>query len=334
MASTYKDIQRITGLSLSTISKYFNGGNVLAENRKAIENATKKLNFRMNDFARGLKSKRSKTIGVLIPELNSTFHTSIIADVEKILRSHGYGTIICDSHLDKNGEKDALEFLLGKMVDGIITIPYDKSGEHLKLADKYGVPVVLIDRLVSGYKTDSVIVDNSGAAAMAVDEFVKNGHTRIAILCGPDGVYTMKNRMAGFKKALEKNKISIEKKYFVSEEMTIGGGYRGAKTLLSLSNPPTALFCANYEIMIGAVIAINETGVKVPDDISLIGLDNLMLARIVKPTLTIIVQPMREIAENAARLMLDRLVPERRHSIRTVELSVTLVKGHSVKKLK
>lgn len=205
MAATYKDIQRLTGLSLSTISKYFNG-NVLEENRKAIEHAIVKLDFRMNEFARSLKSKRSKTIGVLIPELSSTFHTAIIADVEDILRTYGYSTIVCDSRLNKRMEIDALEFLLGKMVDGVITVPFDKSGEHLRMADERKVPVVLIDRLASDYKADAVIVDNAGAAEMAVKEFVGNGHQRISILCGPDGIFTMKSEWTGLK--------AREKSYF------------------------------------------------------------------------------------------------------------------------
>jgi LacI family transcriptional regulator len=333
MAATYKDIQRLTGLSLSTISKYFNGGNVLDANRKAIDRAIVKLDFRMNEFARSLKSKRSKTIGVLIPELNSTFHTSIIADVEDILRQHGYGTIVCDSHLDKRMEKDALEFLLGKMVDGIITIPFDKSGEYLKSANERNVPVVLIDRLETDFKTDAVIVDNSGAAEMAVKEFVDNGHRRIAILCGPDGIFTMKARMDGFKRALLKNQIEHIQEYLISEKMTISGGYEGAKRLMKLEKPPTALFCANYEITLGAIIALNESGVKIPNDLSIIGFDNLMLAQVVQPTLTMIVQPMREIAENAAKMMLARLQSEKTDGTKIIELSASMTRGHSVCKL-
>ncbi len=333
MAATYKDIQRMTGLSLSTISKYFNGGNMLDANRKAIDRAIVKLDFRMNEYARGLKSKRSKTIGILIPELNSTFHTSIIADVEDILRAHGYGIIVCDSRLNRQMEREALEFLLGKMVDGIITIPFDKSGECFKLADERNVPVVLIDRLVTDYKADAVIVDNNSAAKMAVEEFVENGHRRIAILCGPSEIFTMKARMDGFKNALIQHQIDLAKEYLISGEMTINGGYEGMKRLLQLKNLPTALFCANYEITLGAVIALNESGVRIPDDLSLIGFDNLTLAHVIRPTLTIVVQPMHEIAENAANLMLDRLKSGKTDVARTMELSVSIARGHSVCKL-
>lgn len=330
MAATIKDIRKLTGLSLSTISKYLNGGNVREENKKAIEEAIEKLDFRVNEFARSLKTNRSKTIGVLIPELNSTFHTTIIADVENILRKHGYGIIICDSWLNKDIEKQALEFLLSKMVDGIITIPYDKSGEHLKAADKCDVPVVLIDRLTTDYKTDAVIVDNSGASEKTVSEFIAKGHSRIGIICGPDGIYTMQERMLGFRKILEKNNIPIDENLIAIEDLTISGGYNGIKRLLSQNPAPTAIYCTNYEITLGAIIAINEIGVKIPQDLSLIGFDNLELSQIVKPKLTIIMQPMRKIAEAAAKLMIDRLENKDVKESRIIQLDTTLELGESV----
>ena len=333
MAATYKDIQKMTGLSLSTISKYFNGGNVLDENREAIDRAIIKLDFRVNEFARGLKSRRSKTVGMLIPELNSVFHTSIMADVEDYLRQKGYGTIVCDCHLDRSMEKEALEFLLGKMVDGIITIPFDKSGGHLKLAQERNIPVVLIDRLTTDFKANAVIVDNCGASELAVAEFAKNGHDRISIICGPDDIYTMKGRMEGFQKAMQKSGIPIDKAFMNSVNMTVAGGYEVAKRIISIPRRPPALFCAKYEITLGTMIAINELGIKIPDDISIIGFDNLMLARVIKPQLTMVVQPMREIAENAARLMLDCLEKKEVSGNHIIELPTHLMEGASVKKL-
>jgi len=139
--------------------------------------------------------------------------------------------------------------------------------------------------------------------------------------------------MDGFKRALEKNQIELTPEYLISEKMTISGGYEGAKHMMELENPPTALFCANYEITLGAIIAINESGVKIPNDLSVIGFDNLMLAQVVQPTLTMIVQPMREIAENAAQMMLDRLESQKTGGIKTIELSASMTRGHSVRNM-
>lgn len=334
MAATYKDIQRETGLSLSTISKYFNGGSMREKNRKAIEEAIEKLDFRVNEFARGLKSHRSRTIGVLIPELSGTFHTTIIADVEEYLRAHGYGTIICDCHLDRDRERSALTFLLDKMVDGIITVPLDKHGEHLALARQREVPVVLIDRLVSDFKTDAVITDNESAGELAVTELAGAGHRRIAMLTGPSGIFTMNRRTAGFLQALERHGIAHRPEYIIANDMTVEGGYKGVRTLLKMKEPPTAIFCANYEITLGAVIALNEMGVRIPQQISLVGMDNMMLSQLVNPQLTLVMQPMQQIAQSAAQLMLDRLEgSDRAVGSRTVELPLTIVRGNSVQKL-
>ena len=331
MAATYKDIQKETGLSLSTISKYFNGGKMRDKNRKAIEKAIQKLDFRVNEFARGLKSRRSHTIGVLIPELISTFHTAIIADMEEYLRANGYGIIICDCHLDRERERDALTFLLDKMVDGIITVPYDKRGEHLALARQREVPVVLIDRLASEFKTDAVITDNESAGELAVGELAAAGHRRLAILSGPDGIYTMNRRMEGFVQALQRHALPVDSELLMTTEMTAEGGYNGLRRLMERPDPPTGLFCANYEITLGAVIALNEMGIHIPDQLSLIGMDNLMLSQLVHPKLTLVMQPMQLIAQSAAQLMLDRLQGSvQAASSRTVEFPLTLVRGDSV----
>lgn len=326
MAGTYKDIQKMTGLSLSTISKYFNGGNMREQNRLAVEKAIAELDFRVNDLARGLKSRRSRTIGVLLPELNSTFHTAIIAEVEKILRRHGYGTIICDSHLDAAQEQQALQFLMDKMVDGIIAVPYDKTGKSLAIAKEREIPVVLIDRLLPGY--DAVILDNEGASRLAVQEFIACGHREIGLLCGPDGIYTMRARRRGFEHALREYGLSA--RHIVSGQVTVQGGYESAMLLLRGPQRPTAVFCSNYEITLGTVIALNECNLHVPDQISLIGFDNLELAQVVKPALTMVVQPMQEIASAAASRMLCLLEGPSNKTPQIKTLCAELVRGQSV----
>jgi len=134
MAATYKDIRRMTGLSLATISKHFNGGNVTYANRVLIEHAARDLGYRVNDFARGLRSRRSMTLGVVLAELNSTFNTTIVSAMEERLREAGYGTIICDSRGSSQAEAESIRFLIGKMVDGIVIVPVGDDVEGLDAA--------------------------------------------------------------------------------------------------------------------------------------------------------------------------------------------------------
>lgn len=329
MAATYHDIQRLTGLSLSTISKYFNGGSVRPATEAAISEAAQALNFRVNDFARGLKSKKSRSIGLLIPELDSTFHTTIMRHISETLRMRGYSCIVVDCNADRQVELDAMGFLLDKMVDGVITIPYDKSGAPLKLAMDRDIPVVLVDRLIPGFKADAVILDNQRAGALAAGHLLSHGHRRIGMVSGPAGIYTMQHRRQGFCDALKAAGALNE--YLVTDaEFSVEGGYRAALELLSNHSRPTALFCANYELTLGAIIAMNELGLRWPDDLSLLGFDNLVLARVLKPALTTIAQPMEQMAATAAALMLDRLEQGPAPGTHTIELAPTLVQGASV----
>ena len=333
MAATYKDIQRLTGLSLATISKYFNGGAVRQENRQAIEEAIRQLDFHVNAYARSLKSKRSKLIGGLIPELDSTFNTRMMADVEEYLRQQGYGLIICDSRLDQDSEKEALDFLLSRMVDGIITIPYDKSGQHLEEARNRDVPVVLLDRLTTEYETDAVVLENADAARMAAEAFIKSGHKDIAIINGPGSLFTMQERMRGFQETLAAHKIPIRPEWMIDGPMTIDGGYENTKLIMSLWHRPTALFCANYEITFGAMMALNELGIRIPDEISMIGFDNLPLARVIKPRLTMIMQPMETLAHRAAELLIERIEGNAPQTPRIVRMQAELVAGESIREI-
>lgn len=334
MIATYKDIQKETGLSLSTISKYFNGGSLREKNVKAIEAAIKKYSYRRNDFARALKTHKSFSIGILIPELTITFDTTIISGIEQILRKKGYSTIICDCRRDKDIEVESLRFLLDKMVDGIITVPCNKSGEHLQMARDRNVPVVMIDHLTSGFKTDAVIVDNRKAGEIAVTEFQEYNHKKIAIICGPKNTYTMDERMNGFINTLNSRGITAESSYIKRGSMTVDGGVKMMKELLLLNDPPTAVFCVNYELTLGAVIALNETGKKIGEDISLIGFDNIMmLSQLVVPTLSIITQPMDKLSVFAAKLMMEKLENPDDSTYKTIECNINYVKGGSVKRL-
>lgn len=332
MAKTYLDIQKMTGLSLSTISKYFNGGKLRDENRAAIERAIEKLDYRVNEFARGLKSKRSRKVGVLIPELSSTFHTVIMSEVCHLLRQAGYDTVVCDCHLDKQVEHDAFGFLLNRMVDGVITIPLNQRGDHLKEAARRGVPVVLVDRLASEFRTDAVIVDNVSAGGMAAEALLAHGHRRIGLITGLPDIYTMRARAQGFQSALIQSGVALDPALTREIEFTVDGGYQAAMALLTMREPPSALFCANYDLMLGMIMALNELGLRIYEDISVVGIDDLTLSRVIKPRLTMIMQPMQEIAAQASRLMMERLegpVP----GIRLVELPTELIQGASIKRV-
>ena len=335
MAATMKDIARQTGLGLATISRYLNGGKVKEQNRKAIEAAITELNFTVNEFARSLKTSKSKTIGVIIPELNNTFVASIITVMEDILRKNGYGVIVCDCNTNENLEREAVSFLVNKTVDGIINMPVCRDGSHLQPAFDKNLPVVLIDRTISTVhnNVDAVVVDNVQAAENATLHLIENGHRQIGIIVGPRDVFTSQQRLLGYNKAYEKNGLDAESKYIAFSEYSVQGGYESMNRLLAEHSGLTAVFVTNYEMTLGAIIAINEAGIKLPAELSIIGFDNLELSQVVKPKLTIIAQPLEEIGEQAAARMLSRLAGDTPEEPQIITLSTRLQLGESVMKI-
>ena len=329
MAATMKDIARRTGLGLATISSYFNGGNVREKNRIKIEEAIQELHYEVNEVARGLKTNATKTIGVVIPELNNTFCAEIITGMEDVLRSHGYATIVCDCRTDKKLERDAVEFLSRKRVDGIISMPVE--GNHLKKFQKTGKPIVLIDRRIRELSCDSVLVDNEKAAEDAMRVFFQAGHRKIGIIGGPEEISTAQERLQGYRNAYEKENIPVRESLIYHGDYTIQGGVQGIEKLVADNPDMTAVFVTNYEMTMGAIIGVNELGIRIPDQLSVIGFDNLQFARACNPKLTIVSQPTEKIAHEVAEIILDRLNQEEKEKKPVSEkLCTEMIQGRSV----
>lgn len=324
--SSYKDIKQETGLSLATISKYFNGGNVREANRVAIEEAARSLNFRPNGFARSLRLRRSHTLGVLLPVLQNEFHLTIIAGVEEALRAEGMSIIVAPS---PRGEDEAVALLLSRMVDGIIAVPSLHDGEPLNdAADR--VPVVLIDWDAPVPKADRVFLDNIAAGAMGARHLLDHGHRRLGIVGGDRAISTMRLRADGALDQLTKGGGDLEPSLVPTGPLTVDAGQAAMNRLLALHPRPTGVFALNYELTLGALIAINQSGLRLGRDISFIGFDSAELARATNPRLTVVTQPTRDIAAEAAALTLRRLQGRDPEPAETRLMSPQLLAGQSV----
>ena len=333
MATTIKDIANKTGLGLATISSYLNGGNVREKNRIKIEKAIKELDYQVNEMARGLKTNKTKTIGVVIPELNNVFCTEIIIEMEDILRKHGYATIVCDCRTNKELEKDAIEFLYRKRVDGIINMPVNIDSTHLTPFIRGKKPIVLIDRKINGLDCDCVLVDNLNAVKEAIGILIEGGHTKIGMICGPEEIFTAQERLLGYRLALIEAGIAVEERLIAHGDYTIQGGVKCIEELIKRNPDMTAVFISNYEMTMGTVIGINENGIKIPEDLSVIGFDNIEFARACKPKLTIVTQPTKEIAVYLAQIMLERLQGESEGK-KIIKLKTGLLDGKSIQEIK
>jgi len=330
IAATMKDVAEYAGLSIATVSKYINGIKVREENKKRIDEAIKALDFRVNEIARGLKTKKTATVGVLIPSLENIFATSIVSKVESILLQYGYSTIVCDYRHNKELENRKFDFLRNKQVDGIILVPYGISESKIIEALKEGVPVILIDRSIRGVDCDVVLTDNLNAAYNALELLITKGHRRIGIICGPQDIYTAQERLKGYIRIHEDYELEIDEALIKYGDYEIQSGIALMNEFLDQQNPPSAVFVTNYEMTLGAIMALNSRSIAVPDEISIIGFDNIQLANVVKPKLSIVVQPMQQIGEFAANLLIKRMKGDNSGFPAMMRLKTEILEGDSV----
>lgn len=334
IAATIKDVAKYTGLSIATISKYINGGNVLVNNKKIIDEAIKALDFKVNEIARGLKTNKTMTIGVLIPDFKNIFFTTIVSNIENVLIQNGYSTIICDYKNDIALEKEKFNFLVNKQVDGIIIIPQGDNARHIKEQLKKNMPLVLLDRALEGVECDTILVDNMNASYNAVEHLVTNGHKSIGIITGPDDIFTAVERLKGYIRVHEDYSMKVDEALVKKGDNDVEGGYRCINELLDSNTTPTAVFVTNYEMTLGAIMALNERNIKIPDELSVVGFDNLHMAKIVKPSLSIVVQPMEQIGDIAANTILKRLKGDMSNYPSMLRLKTELMINQSVKDLR
>lgn len=307
MAATIKDIREKTGLSLATISKYLNGGNLRPENRAKIEAAVAELHYEVNELARGLVTSRTQTIGMVVYGVENLFCGRLIKYVGESLRRRGYGLLICDSNNSAQAEAENVRFLLSKKVAGILVIPVSQDPAFLEPARRAGVPVTLLDRVLPGGGFDCVRIDNYTAALHAVSFLLEKGHRRIAVISSDERLYTGWQRYKGYEAAMKAAGISPVEGYRRTGTHAIGFGHDSMRRLLNLPEPPTAVFMTNYEISLGAVMAVHEAGAACPEQISLLSFDDLLLGHIVEPQLHTVVQPMQQMGDKAVSLLLDRI---------------------------
>lgn len=330
IAATMKDVAKHSGLSIATISKYINGIPVREENQKRIEEAIKALDFRVNEIARGLKTKKTATVGILIPSLENIFSTSIVSTVESILLQNGYSTIICDYQQNTALENQKFEFLMNKSVDGMILVPQGIDESKVMEALERDVPVILIDRSIKGIDCDVVLADNLNAAYNAVELLITKGHRRIGIICGPQNIYTAQERLKGYIRIHEDYQLEIDRELIKYGDYQIQSGIALMNEFLDQENAPTAVFVTNYEMTLGAVMALNSRNIAIPEELSLIGFDNIQLANVVKPRLAIVVQPMQQIGDTAANLLLRRMKGDRSGFPSMFRLKTEIFEGESI----
>lgn len=312
MAATIKDVAKETGLSIATISKYMNGGQVLPKNKNAIEKAFKKLKYFPNDSARALKTSRTYTIGVVCGIGWNPHSAELIGYLERIFTTKGYNiSLVTYGEVGKedSGKKieRQLQFLVDSGVDGLIMTPVGTEKYLWNFLSELKIPIVLLESNGVHFSADCVQVNCTGGSYDIVEYLIQMRHRKIAILAGPSYKLTASERVKGYCRAFEDYNLPVQKEYIIEGDYTAEEGYRGFMKLWNMKERPTAVFASNYHICIGMMEAVNELGIQIPDDISLVTFDDFLLSEMVQPHLTSIRQPLREMAEESSELLLRRI---------------------------
>ena len=332
MAATIKDIKEETGLSLATISKYLNGGKVLEENAQRIRAAVEKLHYQPNEMARSLVTNRTHTVGIICYSVAALFAGMMIKHVGDYLRQKGYGVLICDSDNSDALQEENIRFMINKKVDGIILIPVSAKPTALHLAKEAHIPLVLLDRDVKGGGYDTVTVNNYEASVKLVECLTEKHHEKIALISSEAHLSHVERNRAYFD-VMHREGLTINPEYIFLDAHSVEAGYSLMKKLLDLPERPTAVFSTGYDFNLGIVTALNEAGLKLPDEMSVVGFDDLLLPRILHPQLTVMAQPMEELGVAAAALLLKRIEKKSTDKVEHVVLKTKLLEGNSVMEL-
>lgn len=306
--ATIKDVARLADVSLATVSKYINGGRLRPDNAAAIARAIAQLDYRVNPHARGLKSQIGRAVGILLPDMTAPFYGSVVTAIDRVLRERGIHTLIACYGADHGLEREKLHFLLSNGIAGLIYVPEDLSCEEFgELTAHWGIPTVQVDRLIPEVECDAVLVDNTDAAYHAVSHLIENGHTRIAAITGPKSVFSSKERLVGYLRALSDHGLIYDDTLVISEKNDFATGYLGFDRLMSLQAPPTAVFTSNYDITMGLTTAARERGYHLPEDLDIVGFDCGDICAMMRPPLPVMQQPEQQIGQLAAEYLLQRM---------------------------
>lgn len=332
---TINDVARLAGVSTTTVSHIINGTRYVSDELKTrVDKAITELGYRPNSMARGLRRGESKTIGLIVPDNSNPFFAEILRTIENFGYSNGYSVILCNSDSDVKKEISYTELLYAKQVDGIVFITTNNSVEHLQRLTNNGIPFVIIDRDLHLADTDVILVDNFTGGYEATQYLISLGHRCIACIAGPSLLTPSADRVGGYKKALQEAGIEVTPEFIVTGDFQFEGGENGMKQLLSLKKRPTAVFACNDLMALGAMRALREAGLAIPQDMSLIGFDDIALTSVVSPSLTTIAQPIQEIARLSLQLLIDRIHEKMTvNSPKKIVLPTTLVIRESCKQI-
>jgi len=304
MATIYQ-VSELAGVSLATVSRVMNKNTKVSDKTtKKVLDAMQTLGYKPNSIAQSLASNCTNSVGILVSELHGPFFAQMMAGIESELRAAGKHVIITTGHSEEDKEKEGIDFLISRRCDAIILHVEAVTDDYLISLSKGTTPVYLMSRYVQELKNNCISLDNKLGGYLATKSVLQQGHTEIAYIAGPQFKADAANRLAGHKQALEEANITFDPSLFFEGDFNETGGSSALEHLMNKNLSFTALVCANDEMASGAMKYAREHGYHLPNDLSIVGFDNVIFANYLYPTLTTIDNPVAKMGEMAAKLVL------------------------------
>lgn len=309
------DVARKAKVNISTVSRVLNGtGKIGDETRARVLQVMSDVGYKPNRVARRLRTTggTSHLLGLIIPNIQNVFFADLARGVEDVAYRNNFAVLLCNYDEDEARERFYLDVMQSESVDGIILPPIHENDPAVLQVVRNGTPVVCVDRSLATGNLDKVEVDNHSGALQAVSHIIAQGHRRIGLIGGPADSSTGRERLRGYKDALAHAGLAVRADLMRFGDYKQPSGHRLAHELLALSDPPTALFVCNGLMTVGALEAISERGLRIPKQIAIVGFDELPLASVFNPPLTVVRQPAYEVGRSAAELLLKRIEDAKR----------------------
>lgn len=336
---TIQSMAKTLGVSVTTISRVLNGlGEQFRISKKTIELVTitaDKLNYRPNNIAKGLRLKKSSTIGLIVPDITNAWFAQLVLGIEKEARKHHYNIFLCNSNDDLKIEKKSIALLQSWMVDGIIIAPIGLESEHLLKASKSGTPLVLIDRFFEGVNLPYISSNDFEGSLEATQYLINNGHKKIACFQGIVGTSPNNQRVNGYKQALKNNKIPFDPSLVIGTDFGFNNGYTCARKLINniAKTKITAIFSMGNQITLGALKAMKEEGIQIPNDLSIVSFDEQVYSDLLFTPLSTVSHLNENIGELSLKMLLNQFEKTTKAKPKNIVLKSKLVIRDSVKKL-
>jgi len=311
---TIKDVARRVGVSTATVSHVINKTRFVSEElRRRVLEAIQELNYQPNAIARSLVKRKTHTIGIIITDILNPFYTAIVRGIEDVTYKSGYSVVLCNTDEDPEKEILYIQILLEKRIDGLIISTAFQDGPHPLLSRFKMIPLAAIVRRIQGLASDAVLGDNTGGAHKAIDHLIQLGHRRIGIISGPPGLSSGAERLEGYKNALRNHRIPFDEHWIKIGDFKRESGYSLTKEIFQKSPLPTALFVANNQMTIGALQALNELRIRIPEDISFVSFDDMEWYSFLDPPLTTVEHSPYLMGKTAGEILLQKVSHKRKN---------------------